>query len=281
MRMSSCLYDLFRWVLAWLIRTHQRSHQDRHVGRGEFGDPRADLHLKCPSFPRSANSKSLIVLVAYLPKHTPPPRTKMTLPRHLRLAVIIFPNAFPTDFIGPLDILNTLRPDQSAANAHGVSIKTTILAETAEPVVLTGGMRVVPDMTFEQALSVRNGHGEGEPGEGDGPDRGWDAVLVPGGGGARPHLESNRAARDFLREIVPSLNVLLTGESLWTRYGGLTMVVCTGSWLLASTGMLDGQRATTNKAAYKACLVSRQDFQPSLVLGGQVTNGSFLPPSAL
>lgn len=34
------------------------------------------------------------------------------------------------------------------------------------------------------------------------------------------------------------------------------MVVCTGSWLVAHTGLLNGYKATTNKSAYKSAVVS-------------------------
>lgn len=37
-----------------------------------------------------------------------------------------------------------------------------------------------------------------------------------------------------------------------TRY---VLSVCTGSWILAGTGILDGKRATTNKSYFKAVKV--------------------------
>jgi transcriptional regulator GlxA family with amidase domain len=42
--------------------------------------------------------------------------------------------------------------------------------------------------------------------------------------------------------------------------------VCTGSWLLADTGALNGQRATTNKSAFLECKVSRLPPRSLLLL---------------
>jgi transcriptional regulator GlxA family with amidase domain len=47
----------------------------------------------------------------------------------------------------------------------------------------------------------------------------------------------NQAIMSFLKERVPSANV--------------TMSVCSGSWILAKAGLLDGHRATSNKAYFK------------------------------
>jgi transcriptional regulator GlxA family with amidase domain len=47
---------------------------------------------------------------------------------------------------------------------------------------------------------------------------------------------------EFVRKQTPGLQYLLS--------------VCTGSWVLAQAGVLEGKNATTNKAAYKQVEVS-------------------------
>jgi transcriptional regulator GlxA family with amidase domain len=63
-----------------------------------------------------------------------------------------------------------------------------------------------------------------------------DLILLPGGFGT-VHELGNQAIMSFLKERVPSANV--------------TMSVCSGSWILAKAGLLDGRRATSNKAYFK------------------------------
>ncbi|MCB2185566.1 MAG: DJ-1/PfpI family protein [Deltaproteobacteria bacterium] len=63
-----------------------------------------------------------------------------------------------------------------------------------------------------------------------------DLLLVPGGIGTRSEV-ANQTLLSFLAARVPA-----------TR---LTLSVCTGSWLLARAGCLDGRRATSNKAVFR------------------------------
>ena len=67
----------------------------------------------------------------------------------------------------------------------------------------------------------------------DSPD--FDLLLVPGGRGTRREVD-NPVLLDWLRDRAGSAELITS--------------VCTGSALLARAGILDGQRATTNKAAF-------------------------------
>jgi transcriptional regulator GlxA family with amidase domain len=84
-------------------------------------------------------------------------------------------------------------------------------ALTCEPVRLRGGLRVVPDYAF-------------------GSEPKADLIVVPGGPGTRDHAAATPVATWLAaRSDTP----LLTS-------------VCTGSFLLAAAGLLDGRRATTH-----------------------------------
>lgn len=77
-----------------------------------------------------------------------------------------------------------------------------------------------------------------------------DILLIPGGRGTRTLAEK--------REFVESLTEL-------ARRSDLVLSVCTGSGLLARTGLLDGRRATSNKAAldWAATQGPKVQWQPS------------------
>lgn len=64
---------------------------------------------------------------------------------------------------------------------------------------------------------------------------GVDIFLIPGGYGTRKEV-ANVALIDLIRTISAASQYVLT--------------VCTGTALLARTGLLDGKRATTNKIAF-------------------------------
>ena len=116
----------------------------------------------------------------------------MTAP--LRIAITIFPEAMALDWVGPLDILNTLSRDESSKPASIPSVKITIVGDALTPIKQSNGMMITPEITFETAKSQE-----------------WDAVLVPGGQGARPWFESNKSCRDFLVEVVPKCRFVFTG----------------------------------------------------------------------
>ena len=108
----------------------------------------------------------------------------------------------------------------------GDEIKITIVAETLEPVCSVHGQGLLVDKTVA-----------------DGSD--YDLLFIPGGDTALVAGE-NRAITDW---------IVATADR-----AELVMTVCTGSVLLAMTGVLDGRKATTNK----------QDFIQTVPLGPKV-----------
>lgn len=105
-------------------------------------------------------------------------------------------------------------------------VEIKIVAETLEPVVSAHG----------QGLLVDHAIGDGTA---------YDLLLIPGGDRA---LEVARkpAIADWIVKTVAEVELVMT--------------VCTGSVLLATTGVLDGRRATTNK----------RDFVQTVPLGPNV-----------
>lgn len=96
-------------------------------------------------------------------------------------------------------------------------VSVTLVAETAAPVAAIQATRALPDATFESA-------------------RAFDLLLVPGGMGTRREVD-NAALIGWLSQAAGAATLVTT--------------VCTGAALLARTGLLDGRRATTNKAAFR------------------------------
>ena len=95
-------------------------------------------------------------------------------------------------------------------------VEIRLVAETEAPIASGAGPRAVADDLFSAG-------------------RGYDLLLVPGGPGTRCEV-SNETLLAWLRSQGEAASKVAT--------------VCTGSALLARTGLLDGRKATTNKAAF-------------------------------
>lgn len=135
-----------------------------------------------------------------------------------KFGVLLFSGFQLLDVCGPLDILNML------AQTHPLTL--SILAPTLSPV--TTAFPSSKNPAFSESLVPT--HTFAAP-----PPEGLDVLLVPGGFGTRSD-DAIAPALAFIKEVFPSLKYLIT--------------VCTGSALVAKTGILDGRRATTNKRGW-------------------------------
>lgn len=131
------------------------------------------------------------------------------------VGILVFDEVEVLDFCGPFEVFASaeLPPERPGEPGRRV-FRPLILAERAETVRCRGGLLVVPHHTLADHPPL-------------------DIVLVPGGYGTRREV-SNPVVLDWI--------AARRGE------GALTTSVCTGSFLLAAAGLLDGARATSHWA---------------------------------
>jgi transcriptional regulator GlxA family with amidase domain len=95
-------------------------------------------------------------------------------------------------------------------------VSITMVAETAGPIRSSSGPKGVADVSLADTSS-------------------FDVLLIPGGRGTRQEIAN-----------IPFLDMLRT-RCVEAHFVG---TICTGSALLAKTGLLDGKQATSNKLAF-------------------------------
>ncbi len=129
-----------------------------------------------------------------------------------RVAILVFPDVEVLDFCGPFEVFSVTRLDESRRRQEPSPFEVVLVAESTEPVTATGGLRVLPDHDLASCPPL-------------------DLLVVPGGWGTRQLVENDKVVgwiRDRAKEVE------------------LAASVCTGSFLYAQAGVLDGRRATTH-----------------------------------
>ncbi|KAJ3026696.1 hypothetical protein HDV00_011648 [Rhizophlyctis rosea] len=165
------------------------------------------------------------------------------------LGVVLFTGFQLLDIAGPLDYFNNL----SYRTPGGVPLKIVTISETGNltgtyiarhPTLLPNGSTGFMDMEaggFQGETWYANYSYATVPKV--------DYILIPGGMGSRLEL-NNPVMMEFLKKQAEEVEYFLT--------------VCTGSTLAARAGVLDGRRATSNKAAW-SYVTSRNVSEPGVV----------------
>ena len=175
----------------------------------------------------------------------------------LRVAVLIFPNLVSLDVQGPIEFLGFVDPKHPAAGNLPIQPKYQLefhyVAPTFASVKPVAGPSIVPNTTYQLALWRKQQ---------------FDVVFVPGGllhyysirpaffefivhvkqitgPGSRPN-NVPPIVRDFVKAQAPGI---------WRNPNGFFVSTCTGSWILADCGILNGQNATSNKNAFRTIVV--------------------------
>jgi transcriptional regulator GlxA family with amidase domain len=129
-----------------------------------------------------------------------------------RVGILIFPNVEVLDFCGPYEVFSVTRLHEERRREESSPFEVLLVAERADPVAATGGLRVIPDATLETCPPL-------------------DILVVPGGWGTRQEI-SNQRVLTWIAERAKEVTTLTS--------------VCTGAMLLGQAGLLDGRRATTH-----------------------------------
>jgi transcriptional regulator GlxA family with amidase domain len=133
-----------------------------------------------------------------------------------QVVILAYPGVQSLDVTGPLEVFAGAHALVEATGHAGRGYEVLVLTRDGVPLRSSSGLTIVPDGDFAHA-----------------PAR-LDTLIVAGGYGSR------EASSDF---------TTLDWIARTSERARRTASVCTGAFLLASAGLLDGRRATTHWAA--------------------------------
>ncbi len=129
-----------------------------------------------------------------------------------RVGIVVFADIEILDFCGPFEVFSVTRLDELRRHEELSPFEVVLVSQHNQPVTTAGGMKVVPDFTFDDCPAL-------------------EILVIPGGRGTRKEMH-NDAMLSFVRSRAPDVEMLAS--------------VCTGSLILGKAGLLDNLRATTH-----------------------------------
>jgi transcriptional regulator GlxA family with amidase domain len=129
-----------------------------------------------------------------------------------RVGILVYPEVEVLDFCGPFEVFMTTRLDEDRRREQPSPFDVFLVAQRRAELTTTGGMRVVPEHDLDSCPPLQ-------------------LLVVPGGWGSRTEV-NNVCLIEWIRRRAAEVETLAS--------------VCTGSFLLAQAGLLNGRRATTH-----------------------------------
>ena len=126
------------------------------------------------------------------------------------IGIVIFPNVEELDFVAPFEVLSYINKVQLN------STNVLLIAPHLEPVRAFNGLRILPDVTFEQCPTL-------------------DILLFPGGKGRITWMKE-ASMQNFIHQHISEVTYVTS--------------VCTGAFFLAEANLLSGKKATTYHTAF-------------------------------
>jgi transcriptional regulator GlxA family with amidase domain len=133
--------------------------------------------------------------------------------RPRQIVIVAYPGVQSLDVTGPLEVFAGAQRLIEATSSRDRGYQVRVLSRDGQPLVTSSGLNITPHGRLPRA------------------PRGIDTLIVAGGPG------HTAAAAD---------SALLDSVTRASRVATRTASVCTGAFVLAAAGLLDGRRATTH-----------------------------------
>ena len=143
-----------------------------------------------------------------------PNKDRKQLP--ITVGILIFEQVEVLDVAGPFEVFSVARLNEERRSIEPSPFRILLLGKKLDQVTAVGGLRLIPDVTFDNCPEL-------------------DLLIIPGGWGTRIEINDVK----FLNRIADRV-----------AHTKLTASVCTGSSLLGRAGLLDGREATTHWRAF-------------------------------